>query len=174
MGRRQVIDDPLDSEVPEIGLDGSPDFIPHREQQLKVFRGILEACQLAGGRMLSIHSRAAASDVLDCLNKHRTAGTAVMHWFSGTKAELTRAVEMGCWFSVGPAMVRSEKGRSLIAAMPRAHVLPESDGPFVSVQGRPAIPQDTIGVINALAQIWSISEQEARSICHENLRRLVT
>lgn len=160
--------------VGEVGLDGSPEFIQYRQQQLRIFNGILEACQIAGGRILSIHSRAAASDVLGCLDEHRAAGTVILHWFSGTKAELARAVRMGCWFSVGPAMVRSEKGRSLIAAMPMTQVLPESDGPFVSVKGRPAVPQDTIGVMRALAQIWNMTELEARSACHENLQRLVT
>ena len=42
---------------------------------------------------------------MDVLARHSDAGVPVLHWFSGTKAELQRAVAMGCWFSVGPAMV---------------------------------------------------------------------
>jgi len=40
-------------------------------------------------------------------------------------------VLMGCWFSVGPAMVRGASGRRIIEQLPKESVLPETDGPFV-------------------------------------------
>src|SRR3546814_10842246 len=69
-------------------------------------------CRAAGGRVISLHSRRAAGEVLDAIESIRDAGTPILHWFSGTGRQLDRAIDLGCWFSVGPAMLRTEKGRS--------------------------------------------------------------
>ena len=53
--------------------------------------------------------------------------------FPALSRELSRAVDMGCWFSVGPAMLHGEKGRQLVLKMPRDRVLTESDGPFAQI-----------------------------------------
>ncbi len=53
--------------VGEIGLDGAPEYKPYWSDQMAVFKRILDACRNAGGRILSIHSRRAASAVLDVL-----------------------------------------------------------------------------------------------------------
>jgi TatD DNase family protein len=82
--------------VGEVGLDGTPEFKRHWDDQLEVFSRILNACQAAGGRILSIHSRRAASAVLDLLEEKREAGTPILHWFSGTERELARASALGC------------------------------------------------------------------------------
>ncbi|BFG80606.1 hypothetical protein PTKU46_86400 [Paraburkholderia terrae] len=55
-------------------------------------------------------------------------GTAVLHWFTGTQAELKAAAAQGCWFSIGPAMFESANGRSLASSMPHDSVVTESDG----------------------------------------------
>ena len=123
--------------VGEVGLDGSPESKPHWKEQARVFNRVLELASKAGGRILTIHSRRSASEVLDALERHPAAGVAVLHWFSGSKAELERAVAMGCWFSVGPAMVRSQRGRDLISNMPRDRLLTETDGPFGTLEQRP-------------------------------------
>lgn len=120
--------------VGEVGLDGGPDFERYWPDQVLVFDRILQACTVAGGRILSIHSRRAASAVLDHLDKNRHAGAFVLHWFSGNQRELARAIELGCWFSVGPAMLVGERGRSLISRMPRDRILTETDGPFANRQ----------------------------------------
>jgi TatD DNase family protein len=68
---------------------------------------------------MTIHSRRAATQVLDALEAHKSAGTPILHWFSGTKRELDRAVSMGCWFSVGPGMIYGQKGRDIVKMIPR-------------------------------------------------------
>ena len=47
--------------VGEIGLDGAPEFREHWKDQVEVFEHILKTCSTAGGRILSIHSRRAAT-----------------------------------------------------------------------------------------------------------------
>jgi len=158
--------------VGEIGLDGGPEYKRYWGDQVKVFERILVACAEVGGRVLSVHSRRAAGPVLDHLQRSSGAGTPVMHWFSGSMRELARAVELGCWFSVGPAMLAGEKGRALAGSMPRDRVLTETDGPFARVGEQSAYPWDAAIAVSGLAVIWNVPEQEAKRTLRENLRRL--
>jgi TatD DNase family protein len=160
--------------VGEIGLDGGPEYKRYWGDQVKVFERILTACAEGGGRVLSVHSRRAAGPVLDYLEKLPGAGTPVMHWFSGSQRELTRAVELGCWFSVGPAMLAGEKGRALAGSMPRDRVLTETDGPFARVEGQSAFPWDASIAVAGLAELWDLPEKEVEQMLRENLRRLTS
>ena len=121
--------------VGEIGLDGSRPHQASLDMQREVFELVLNACESAGGRVMTIHSREATSLVLDHLESHPGAGLPVLHWFSGTASELQRAIDLGCWFSVGPAMLRGDKGRRLASSMPIDRLLTESDGPLARRRG---------------------------------------
>jgi TatD DNase family protein len=159
--------------VGEVGLDGTPECKRHWSDQVDVFAQVLTACQRLGGRVMSVHSRRAAAGVLDLLEAHPGAGTAVLHWFSGSNRELGRAIGLGCWFSVGPGTLWSEKGVSLVRQMPPERVLVESDGPFAIVGGRAALPWDTERVIPALAATWHVPVSQAKAQVVENFAHLV-
>ena len=165
---------PLTRYVGEVGLDGAPDFKSHWAVQLAVFDHVLKACSNAGGRILSIHSRRASGAVLDRLEVHRDAGVPVLHWFSGSRRHLDRAIDLGCWFSVGPAMLRSKRGRSLAALMPRDRVLTESDGPFAQENGAPMMPWQVDQAVHILGELWSVSPVQAEQTVRRNLRALTT
>lgn len=160
--------------VGEVGLDGAPDFKQHWADQTEVFDRVLEVCASVGGKVLSLHSRRASREVLDRLRAHPRAGTPILHWFTGTNKEADLARDMGCWFSVGPAMLRSAKGRALVARMPRDRVLTESDGPFVQVSGKSIMPWEVDQCVPELAELWSIEPTNARSLLADNLARLGT
>lgn len=159
--------------VGEVGLDGSPKCRGSFAKQQQVFRRVLAVCAEKGGRILSIHSRGAASAVLDALEACPEAGTPVLHWFSGTKRELSRAIALGCWFSVGPTMLASAKGCALARAMPPDRVLTETDGPFANRQGNPLMPWDVLDSIAQLAPVWAISPADAAVQVTTNFRRLL-
>ena len=159
--------------VGEVGLDGSAEFNADWRDQLAVFDHVLSACSQAGGRILSIHSRRASGPVLDRLDIHKAAGPAILHWFSGPLRDLDRAVDLGCWFSVGPAMLAGDRGRALATRMPRDRILTESDGPFAQIDGEPVVPWHVGEALRVLADIWSVSPREAEEITHENLRDLL-
>lgn len=146
--------------VGEVGLDGSPEYLEFWNDQLHVFEHILASCGEAGGKILSVHSRRAVTPVLDYLGKH-SASVPILHWFSGSKSELRRAIELGCWFSVGPGMLAGAKGRALVGAMPHERVLLETDGPFVHIKGNPAQPWDVRAVSARIADVWGIDAAEA-------------
>ena len=160
--------------IGEIGLDGAPEFRGHWHSQVAVFEHILTKCCAIGGRIMSLHSRRASGAVLDYLERFSEAGTPILHWFSGSFRDLDRAINIGCWFSVGPAMLVSEKGRALAALMPRERVLTESDGPFAQINGGPAMPWDVDGAINRLSQTWSLPPDEVEQTVDRNLGVLLT
>lgn len=143
--------------VGEVGLDGSRDHRKTLDTQRAVFASVLRLCRDAGGKTLSIHSRGATTAVLDTLSSESHAGQFVLHWFLGNGRQVARAAEMGCWFSVGPAMLASRSGRAAAAAMPIDRVLPESDGPFGEVDGAPVSPWNAWSVAAPLAECWRMS-----------------
>ncbi|MEQ9640222.1 MAG: Qat anti-phage system TatD family nuclease QatD [Alphaproteobacteria bacterium] len=160
--------------VGEVGLDGSPQHKGSYKRQEEVLARVLGECRTLGGRILSIHSRAAASGVLDLIEEHSGLGVPVLHWFSGRPRELDRAISLGCWFSVGPAMTRTKKGRALVEAMPADRVLTETDGPFALAQNKSGslMPWDVSQAERDLADCWRQEEAEARDTLMSNLRRL--
>lgn len=158
--------------VGEVGLDGTPEFRRYWPDQILVFTKILEICTRSGGKILSIHSRQAATPVLDALEAHPGAGTPILHWFSGTQRELERAIKLGCWFSVGLSMLSGAKGKTLIAKMPIDRVLTESDGPFAQVDKRAALPSDTDRAASVLAIVWNKPVEEVRKQLFVNLSHL--
>jgi TatD DNase family protein len=160
--------------VGEIGLDGAPEFKAYRSAQLAVFTHVLGACARTGGRIMSIHSRRAAPDVLDMLESNPSAGVPVLHWFSGSQRDLERAIRLGCWFSVGPAMLRGARGRELAAVMPRDRIVTESDGPFAQIDDAPIMPWQARDALTVLAQLWSTTFTVAESMIQGNFRTLVS
>jgi TatD DNase family protein len=160
--------------VGEVGLDGSAGCRSFWEDQVHVFEYVLRACKQAGGRVLSIHSRGAASEVLDCLEREPEYGVAILHWFTGTPKQLDRAIDLGCWFSVGPAMLVTKNGRRLVQTMPRDRVLTETDGPFAKQEATPLRPAQCANAIEQIALLWGASNADAQDAVLENFRTLAS
>lgn len=142
--------------IGEVGLDGSARYRQHFDLQTQIFSAVIKRSQSLGGRVLSIHSRAAAKEVLDILEQFPGFGTAVLHWFTDSAPLLRRASSMDCWFSVGPAMLSSANGRKLAEIMPMSRVVSESDGPFAKASGNPIMPWEASNVAEQLSSIWCL------------------
>ena len=156
----------------EIGLDGSPQLREFQKEQVKVFRTALTAASNMGGRILSIHSRRATEEVLNTLVAYPSAGIPILHWFSGSKGQLKRAIDQGCWFSCGPAMLRFAKGKEIAKAIPRERMLTETDGPFAFLGSRPLQPADSWMAVDALCEIWEADRNEVVRVLRGNLKRV--
>lgn len=158
--------------VGEVGLEGSAEWSATFTTQVQVFDHIIKACEKAGGKVLSIHSRKAETEVLDRLEAHPRCGTPILHWFTGSKKQLNRAIDGGCWFSVGPAMLKSASGRALAALLPQDRVLTETDGPFGTIKKTPLLPADSTLAIPSLAVLWGVTEDVVTDTLRMNLRRI--
>lgn len=159
--------------VGEVGLDGSPRFRQSLDLQERIFRAVLAECCQQGGRIISIHSRGATQRTIQALAAAGDVGVPVLHWFSGGGAELRTASRLGCWFSVGPAMLAGEKGRELLGRMPVDRVLPETDGPFTAEGGVSLKPWDAWRVCTVLGEVWAMPREEVEEQLKSNLDRLL-
>lgn len=162
--------------VGEVGLDAGPRFFRSLELQKQVFERVLQACAQAGGKILTVHSVRAATAVLDMVEAFLPPerGRVVLHWFTGSKAESRRAVELGCYFSINSEMLRNERHRGMVATLPIERLLTESDGPFARVLGRPGHPADMPMTIELLAHARGIAPSAAASAIRTNLRSLLS
>jgi TatD DNase family protein len=162
---------PTVSFVGEVGLDFSSHGAATRTRQVATFREVARSLADAGPKFVSLHSRGAESAVLEILVE---AGVreAIFHWFTGSASALDQVAAAGHLFSINPAMVTTKKGRSLIERISPDKVLTESDGPYASVAGAPAMPWDVAAVESYLASAWRITQDDVRARVWANFRRL--
>lgn len=141
--------------VGEVGLDASPRFYASFPEQRRVFDRILRACSEQGGKILSIHSVRSVTWVLKALEENllNPSCVPVLHWFTGTKSQVYRALEQGCYFSVNVEMMKNVKAHPLIRLIPPDRLLTESDGPFVELGERPIRPSDMPETLRILGEI---------------------
>lgn len=160
--------------VGEVGLDGNSRFASSRAAQQRVFAHVLTACADAGGRIISVHSRQAAGKAVESITQAGPIGAPVLHWFTGSLKQADAALAAGCWFSVGAAMMRSEKGRALISHLPPERLLTETDGPFTNVGEHVAHPWHVHEATRGLSHLWGRPEAEVEQQLRSNLSTLVS
>lgn len=160
--------------VGEIGLDGSPQHRKSWSMQTEVFVRALTGAQQLGGRVVSIHSRRAADDVLKCINQYTTSGRVlpILHWFSGSMSLASQAVTLGCYFSVNHRMFDHDSGIRMIRNLPEDRLLTETDAPFTRVGERQSEPHDVMTTAEELARIRGSSVQRIREAITANARRV--
>lgn len=161
--------------VGEVGLDAGPRFYKSFGLQKQIFERMLRRCAADGDKIISVHSVRAVKAVLDQIeaNLPPGRGKVVLHWFTGTKAEAQRAIDMGCYFSINAAMLDNNRHASLVAAIPFDRILTETDGPFTKTAERPSKPVDVALVVDALGQTLGLSSTTIIEKIRENLRNLL-
>jgi TatD DNase family protein len=142
--------------IGEVGLDFARGSSSDHSLQRRVFEEIICRCDTAGDKILTVHSRKSAEDVLSIIGEH-FKGKVILHWYSGSLRTLEKAMANGYYFSVNSAMLHSINGMAIISRIPRNQILTETDGPFVRIDGRPAEPKDIENIIAPLAKLWRIS-----------------
>ena len=160
--------------VGEIGLDGSPHHRKSWERQIEVFSRVLKRANDLGDRVLSIHSRRAANQVVDmmadCTSVNRVLP--ILHWYSGSKSTAKKAIEHGCYFSINLRMLRSEAGRGLVDSLPKERLLIETDAPFSSLEDPKFDPLLSIEAAEQLARLKGMPTKEFNELLQVNARRV--
>ncbi|WP_405168604.1 Qat anti-phage system TatD family nuclease QatD [Paenibacillus sp. FSL H3-0286] len=158
--------------IGEVGLDYCTTNIDNRETQRIAFRELIEHCDKYGGKILSVHSRRAAKDVLSIIGDSFD-GKVILHWFSGTKRELMIAIKRGCYFSINSDMINSKNGMELIRNMPLDRILLESDAPFTK-DTKGAYSLDFIlKVEEGLSKIKGVNTESVNQILRKNFKSLL-
>ena len=114
--------------IGEVGLDFAGKRAETRDVQLAAFERILNACT---GKLISMHASAAEAELLDLLESTGAASRndCILHWYSGPSDQLKRALDLGCYFSVGKRMLATKRGREYARIIPLDRLLVESDMP---------------------------------------------
>jgi Tat protein secretion system quality control protein TatD with DNase activity len=162
--------------VGEVGLDAGPRFYRSLTLQKEVFEHVLKLCARAGGKVLTVHSVRSATAVLDLIETHLPPprGRVVLHWFTGSQAEARRAIDLGCYFSINAQMLRSERHRNLVIALPLERLLTETDGPFTQHNGRAARPVDVAATVELLAHAREMSFEAVATALQANRHALLS
>lgn len=161
--------------VGEVGLDAGPRFYKSLDLQKQVFQHVLQRCAESGDKVITIHSVRAVKAVLDHVESFlpHSRGKVVLHWFTGSKAEAQRALELGCYFSINAAMLGSERHASMTAVIPLDRLLTETDGPFTKTGERPSRPTDVGLVVEALGRLHGMAASAVAAKIRANLRALL-
>jgi TatD DNase family protein len=145
--------------VGEVGLDRRGNLT----QQRAVLDSILSVCQHEPV-LLSLHSTGRAAQLLEALTATPHPG-AILHWFTGTVAQIDAAVTLGAHFSVNAAM-----DPALIAAIPPERLLTETDFPSSRKRTQAKKPGDVQAAENLIADIHDV---HARTLVTDNFDRLL-
>lgn len=127
--------------IGEVGLDYTEK--DGQDEQTEFFSELVERCRYDSSKIMTIHSRRAVKKVLEILGDNYRF-KAILHWFTGNKDELRKAVELGCFFSINGAMMRSKRFLDMLPLIPSNRILLETDSPFTYYIG---IHSETLQVI---------------------------
>ncbi|MCH9674396.1 MAG: TatD family hydrolase [Gammaproteobacteria bacterium] len=161
--------------VGEIGLDAGKQFYSSFAEQQRVFDRAIAACADQGEKIISVHSARCARKVLDVIESRSVTDSCqvILHWFSAGKAEIDRAVRLGCWFSINQRMMASPSGLSIIEQAPRESLLTETDAPFLEIEKCRVEPGEVSGTLALIANALDLTDIETRSLIASNARRLL-
>lgn len=161
--------------IGEIGLDGSPRHRKSWKRQVEVFSRALKRASTLGDRVLSVHSRRAANQVVETIALLTRADRVlpILHWYSGSKATARKALDHGCYFSVNPRMLMNKTGRELVESLPRERLLIETDAPFASVDNRKYDPALAIRTAEQVALLKGIPPKEFSELLGKNTRNVL-
>ncbi len=157
--------------IGEVGLDFSGQNRSLMVAQKKSFEMVVEHIKKSQ-KLVTVHSRGAEDTVLDML-RVGGGGPVVFHWFSGSKRQLASLLDAGHSISVNTAMSSTAKWAELVSYVPRSSVLTETDGPFVKIGRRPAVPADVERVMSWLAAQWRMSLVDVSHQVSSNLDNLM-
>ena len=160
--------------VGEAGLDYKRDYAP-REDQHRCFVDQIELARDLG-RPLVVHTREAAGDTLDLLERHGDGVQVIIHCFSLTH-RVEDCVERGyfCSFAGNVTYPKATDLHSAAAAIPDELLLVETDAPFLSPQerrGKPNEPAYVGAAARFVADLRGTPAEELEQTLDANAARL--
>lgn len=161
--------------IGEIGMDFHwADKETTYQKQAENFRKIIRfAIQIK--KPIIIHSRKAEAECIQILSEeipHQEIPV-VQHCFSGKKALIKQAAELGHYFSIPTNLIKSDQFQTLIKLVPLTQITTETDGPWLSPykdqKNEPAFVADAIMKI---AEIKAMSVEEVAQQIWQNYQKI--
>jgi TatD DNase family protein len=154
--------------IGEVGLDFSKRATKTKEEQIALFKFILEAI-IGKNKILNLHSSHAEDEVLENLIEYNIQKS-IFHWYTGKIGTLNKALNKGYYFSINESMCKSKKGQNIISKLPLDRVLIETDAPFI----KNILPYKNTFVYSYLSEVWDISINEVQTQVLKNFNILLS
>jgi TatD DNase family protein len=165
---RNYLDDPRVKVIGEIGLDHY--FIKEKKYyplQLQMFEFFLKEAQ-KNKKPVMLHLTGAEMDTAELLQALELSIPICCHWFSGPEKPLIKLIDLDCYFSINPAVIKSKNHQQVAKMVPENRLLTESDGP-VKFQGKKGGPELIPQVCAEIAKLRGKNEEEIQKIIWKNL-----
>lgn len=157
--------------IGEVGLDYKTGNNCKLEQ-IKFFQTLIEKCNKLGGKILTIHSRRSAEDIVSIIGSDFNSKY-ILHWYSGSIKTLRAAIKNGAYFSINYSMTNSVSGKKIIKEIPVERLLLESDGPFIKYKEEVFIPSHNIHTVTNLSKLLNIPQDQMIGIVNKNFRSIL-
>lgn len=155
--------------IGEIGLDRY--FVKEKEKQVKqneVFEFFINLAEL-NNKPIMIHLTGAEDLVISYLETRKYKVPICCHWYSGVESTLKKLIDLGCYFSINPAITRSKAHKKVIDHISIDRILTESDGP-VKYNEEISGPQLMHDVIVYITKEFKLSTEELAMKVKENFK----
>lgn len=161
--------------IGEIGLDGSTNLKSTYAVQKEILENILMAIKIYDNKILTVHSRNAAKETIDIIHRHLKGSNnkVILHWYSGSLADLRTAVSKGFYFSINHKMASTDKGKEIIKNIPIEHLLTETDAPFTFSSSIDNRIKSLLGTIKNISYIKSKMVEEIENTIYNNFKTLL-
>ncbi|MBN1328427.1 MAG: TatD family hydrolase [Candidatus Heimdallarchaeota archaeon] len=153
--------------IGEIGLDYY--FIKEKEKQEKQLPVFISFLEMANKhkRPIMLHLTRAEKEIYEILTTIKMKRNVCCHWFSGSEKILKKLSDLGCYFTINPAFLRSKNHRKVLEIININHLLTESDGP-VKFQNEIGSPALMCFLYEKIAEIKNLSLIDLTAIISSN------
>ncbi len=168
--------------IGEAGLDFHWDKDNH-EKQKNIFRKIIKFA-LKIKKPIVVHCWEAEEEAIDILEKEikrravkegefKNEIPVIMHCFNGRKSLISRARDLGFYFSVPPSILRIGNFQTLVKKVGLKQLLTETDAPWQSpYKGKRNEPAFVAEAVRKIAEIKEVSEEEAAGQIWQNCQKV--
>jgi len=158
--------------IGEVGLDFKVGK-DYKSLQLLFFEELISRCNSLGSKILTIHSRMSADDIVSIIGPNFN-GKIILHWYSGNLITLKKAVDYDYYFSINCAMLNSDAGRKIVNVIPIDRLLLETDAPFISHKGINSHLSKLEEIVFSLAELKKIELNKMKMILWMNFKKLIS
>ena len=158
--------------VGEVGLDFHWDKKHHQEQKeifIKIIRFTIKI-----KKPIIVHTWDAEEECINILEEEVHGEIPViLHCFGGRKSLITRAKELGYYFTVPPSILRIGAFQTLVKKVDLKQLLTETDAPWQSpFKGKKNEPAFVLETIKKIAKIKNLTETEVADQIWENYEKV--
>lgn len=158
--------------IGEIGLDYYWDKT-FKEKQIKYFQKQLEIAEKLKFPVV-VHSRSAAQDTYDTLEKYKVIG--VMHCYAYSTEMAYRFIKLGYVLGIGGVVTfKNASLKEVVKAIDLEHIVTETDAPYLAptpYRGKTNEPKYMKYIVSEIARLKEKSEEEVIYKISENVKRI--